>query len=254
MACLTDGEVGEARAFVVQFSSREFVLVHLHDFGVAVQSKSWHAYRYDSLKVVGLHKQDNMSIIEKGEQNVVEEKQDLLEVEDPMKRSLKRFYESPQRLAELTAALRGPSRVSLRVLDWLVTNYAKRVNVVYTSPVTGSAFNMYMAYRSQLKGYRKAEFDPFCRRQRIMWVDSKGQEFETTIGQLTFFRWALTTGVIDYCRQHAKQIESDMLKVQAKRQDEQTRGVAKKTRRKELSRAAVKGCTSTNIKVTLSFS
>ncbi len=177
---------------------------------------------------------------------------EILQDDNPLLDALRAFYGVPVWLQRLTDCLRGPSRVSLRVLDWLVTNYAKRVNIVYPVP-PHCAFNMYTSYKAQLRGYRKAEFDPFCRRERIPWVDSHGREFQTTIGQLTFFRWALTTGVVEYCQQHAKTIEADMLNVQAVRQQEQQRSNGDKVRRRELSQAAVKGCTSTNIDITVSF-
>lgn len=172
--------------------------------------------------------------------------------EDPLLEALKLFYSHPRRLQDLTDCLRGPTRVSLRVLDWLVTNYAKRVNIVYpTTP--HSAFNIHNSYKSQLRGYRKARFDPFCRRERLTWTDPQGRRFETTTGQLNFFRWAMTTGVVSYCRLHAKTIEADMLAAQAKRQEEQKRSNGDKVRRKELSQAAARGCTSTNIDITVTF-
>lgn len=177
----------------------------------------------------------------------------------PLFTSLDRFYSNPERLQQLTDCLRGPDRVSLRVLDWLVTNYAKRLNIVY--PWQDTSFNVYVAYKAQLKGYKKAEFDPFCRRERISYVDSKGNEFDTTIGQLCFFKWAILHGVTSYCMQHAKVIEADMLGAQEKRLSEQKRVreggdskfISNKVRRKELSTAAVKACTRTMINIKLRF-
>ena len=48
----------------------------------------------------------------------------------------------------------GKSKISLRVLDWLVTNYAKKNNIIYElSNSKIRHFNMYLEYKSQLKAY-----------------------------------------------------------------------------------------------------
>ena len=39
--------------------------------------------------------------------------------------SLQRFYASVDNIAEIVAMLQGTSEISLRVIDWFVTNYAK---------------------------------------------------------------------------------------------------------------------------------
>ena len=173
-------------------------------------------------------------------------------IRDPLLQSLTRFFKDKNWLIRLTDTLRGPDRVSLRVLDWLVTNYAKKHNIVYS--LHDSPFNVYTNYKDQLRGYKKSEFDPFCRRKRIPFVDSNGTTFHTTVGQLCFFRWGLSTGVIDYCLKHAAEIESDMLLKQDTRQAEQTRKDKDKSRRKELSTAAVRRVTVTKMPIVVRFS
>ena len=82
--------------------------------------------------------------------------------------------------------------ISLRKLEWFVTNYAKNHHVTYTTP-TGKMFTVHVAYKSSLDGYSKKLFDPFCRTERL---DFQG--FTTTCAQLNFLRWCITNGVIDY--------------------------------------------------------
>lgn len=176
---------------------------------------------------------------------------------DPLLKSLQRHFSDPDNLHELTQCLRGPHRVSLRVLDWLVTNYAKSYNIVYT--LNDAPFNIYTNYKAQLRGYTKSKFDPFCRRKRVPFVDSHGKAFKTTVGQLCFFRWGLSKGVVSYCIQHAKLIEEDMLATQEKRHPEvqsgsKPAGRVTKARRKELSAAAVRRCTMTDMPILIRFS
>ena len=45
--------------------------------------------------------------------------------------SLHRFYNSRNDLANLTPILKGEGDLSLRLIDWFVTNYAKKHHVSY---------------------------------------------------------------------------------------------------------------------------
>ena len=131
---------------------------------------------------------------------------------DVLLRRLRRFYADPANLAVLTSVI-GPgakTRISLRVLDWLITNYSKKRHVVYRLP-GGDTFNVYVRYKAQLDGYSKKFFDPFCRRERLSFRDATGADFQTTVGQLNFFRWAISNGVIAYGVAHAAEIERDMM-------------------------------------------
>ena len=67
-----------------------------------------------------------------------------------------------------------------------------------------------MAYKSQLKGYQKKQFDPFNRTQRIKFYYEQDKFITTTICQLNFFRWAIENNVIDYIKEHISDIEKDM--------------------------------------------
>ena len=70
-------------------------------------------------------------------------------------------------------------------------------------------FIVYLRYRSQLKSYNKANFDPFCRNDRITgWGDTG--DIITTIGQLNFFRWAIENRVLEYINDNLEDIEKDM--------------------------------------------
>lgn len=158
--------------------------------------------------------------------------------------SLRKFYSNPQHLRVLTDVLRNKTPISLRTLDWLVTNYAKKKNIVYT--IGNRTVNVYLDYKSGLKAFSKRAFDPFQRRDRIDIIDADGQPMTSTAGQLNFFRFAITSGVISFALKHASDIEADML--QAIKHRQHVTG-----KRKELSRAAIKSATATNITVTVRF-
>jgi hypothetical protein len=91
-----------------------------------------------------------------------------------------------------------------------VTNYSKRHNTVYI--LDGQEFLVYTNYKSQLKAYSKKLFDPFCRRERILFQIPGEEPFLTTVGKLNFFRWAIEKNVLTYLSLHAPTIEADMNK------------------------------------------
>lgn len=118
------------------------------------------------------------------------------------------------------------SPISLRLIDWFVTNYCKKKNIMYnlnnyknksvnnasgTSPDNfDNYFFVHDNYKSQLKECSKKHFDPFCRRNRIRFYYEPHKYFITTVGQLNFFKWALENHVIDFIRDHLADIEQDM--------------------------------------------
>jgi len=165
--------------------------------------------------------------------------------DDVLLESLRHFYDSPKHSAAVHAILHKPGeKVSLRILDWLLTNYSKKHNVSYILPAEDRMFNMYIDYKSQLRSYSKRRFDVFKRRNRIHFPLADGTMLESTVAQLNLFRWALRNGVMDYCVEHLKDIERDM----NKSMERKTVG-----KRKQLSRAAIQTCTKTPIRVRVSF-
>jgi hypothetical protein len=122
--------------------------------------------------------------------------------------SLQTFYAARKDLPEIMELLQGTSIISLRLIDWFVTNYAKRHNIGYV--MGGQEFMVYMSYKSQLKAYSKKLFDPFCRRERIMFSLPGTDQFITTVGKLNFFRWAIEKNVIEYLKTNRVTVETEM--------------------------------------------
>lgn len=157
----------------------------------------------------------------------IQSKQDMLMC------SLKQFFSVPDNLGKMIPILTQKSKISLRLLDWFVTNYAKKKNIGYFVKLTKGGrerelfFNVYLNYKSQLKAYSKQQFDPFCRKWKIMkrkksycgihFYYKKDQYVETTAGQLNFFRWVILNKVLDYTIEHLTEIQKDMLLYAKKR-------------------------------------
>ena len=123
--------------------------------------------------------------------------------------SLQKFYTSRSDLPELLKIIEGESNMSLRLIDWFVTNYAKFHNISYI--LKNQEFFVYIEYKNQLKAYNKKLFDPFRRHANILLTLSDNIEpFVTTVGKLNFFRWAIEKGVIDYIQLNLTVIEKEM--------------------------------------------
>lgn len=121
--------------------------------------------------------------------------------------SLSRFYGNEDNLQKFKTIIEGDD-VSLRLIDWFVTNYCKKNNIEFQNRST--RYNVYVDYRSQLKAFSKHNFDPFRRRDRIRYFYKDDAFVLTTVGQLNFFKWAIENGIVDYIFDHKHEIEEDM--------------------------------------------
>jgi hypothetical protein len=134
---------------------------------------------------------------------------------DLLLKSLNDFYECESNLEKMVNIINGETKISLRIVDWFVTNYAKKNYTIYGVPTSKNndisihRFKVYNDYKLKLKAYSKKRFDPFCRWERIC-MPFKNRQVETTIGQLNFFKWAIENKVIEYIESNYQMIEHDM--------------------------------------------
>jgi hypothetical protein len=145
--------------------------------------------------------------------------------------------------AEEEAAGEAGSRVSLRLIDYFVTNYARKFlceiaaaapsaaggTVSGTSDASGAnrthsaAVSVYQSVQNALRGLNKKRMDPFCRRHAESdKIELRG--VQTNVAQLSFFRWALINGVLQYIEQHAPEIRADMKEVHLRQKDRRWAG------------------------------
>jgi hypothetical protein len=177
--------------------------------------------------------------------------------------NLMEFY-NKENLNKMIRIINGESKISLRIIDWFVTNYSKKNYTVYElpkivggepSPTETLRFKVYNDYKLKLKAYTKKNFDPFCRWERINIPYDNDNYMETTIGQLNFFKWAIESKIIDYIHENYSYIEMDMnsrnstSKIKYEMQDND------KTRKKreELSVSACKCIKKENVKIVVKF-
>lgn len=124
--------------------------------------------------------------------------------------NLLKFYAQDDNMDYMLRIINGESKISLRIIDWFATNYAKKYYTLYSIHNTGRRFKVYVDYKLKLKAYSKKRFDPFCRWDRINVPYKDDKYIQTTIGQLNFFKWALENDVVRYIEENYANIEKDM--------------------------------------------
>ncbi len=201
---------------------------------------------------------------------------------------IKKFFNEKENIKELLDIIEGNTKLSLRIIDWFVTNYSKKNFIVIhnkkkqierftagkISPKTKKKleekyeeFNVHLNYKSQLKSFQKKQFDPFCRRERINFYYDEKKFIVTTVGQLNFFKWAIENNILKYIRENMNNIEKDMnqnikknksLKVKPNLSNVNIKSLCEqggKTRqkRRELSSSATKTVNRINSEIVLDF-
>lgn len=169
--------------------------------------------------------------------------------------NLTAFYENREYLTKTIAVINGESKISLRIVDWFVTNYAKKNFTVYElkdSYGEPRRFKVYNDYKLKLKAYSKKRFDPFCRWERIKIPYDETKCMETTIGQLNFFKWTIENKIIEFIEANYEDIENDM---NARNSTSKRKNSDTKTRKKreELSVSACKCIKKETVKIIVKF-
>lgn len=162
--------------------------------------------------------------------------------------NLLEYYKKDNNLERILPIINGESKISLRLIDWFVTNYCKKntilTNIINKKTNNNEIINIYQSYKSNLKAFSKQYFDPFRRNKKIFFVFNinsnnfsiiknidilnnteinnteinnnikKENIIETTIGQLNFFKWIIENNIYEYICIHKKIIENDMILIQ----------------------------------------
>lgn len=175
---------------------------------------------------------------------------------DILMSSLQQYFRThPKSLRIFTEVVSNRSTiVSLRLLDWLVTNYVTAQHIPGENiEERTERTNLYFSYTRNLNSYTKVWFDPFARKSadkgsvKIRFHtqtcefglddgsnSTSSDEFvSTTAGQLNFFRVAIEEGFVNYAFEHHDRIQAHMVEGLAAR---------KRTKRESSSESFYKPC------------
>ena len=176
---------------------------------------------------------------------------------DLLMNNLMDFYKDDTNLTRMLKIITGESKISLRIVDWFATNYAKKYYTIFDieDGANSRRFKVYVDYKLKLKAYSKKRFDPFCRWDRISIPYKTDTCIETTIGQLNFFKWALENKVVDYIEENYETIEKDMnnRNSTSKRKEVITDNSKTRKKREELSISATKSIKKEKVEIVVQF-
>lgn len=176
---------------------------------------------------------------------------------DLLMNNLMDFYKDETNLTRMLKIITGESKISLRIVDWFATNYAKKYYTIFDieDGANSRRFKVYVDYKLKLKAYSKKRFDPFCRWDRISIPYKTDTCIETTIGQLNFFKWALENKVVDYIEENYETIEKDMnnRNSTSKRKEVITDNSKTRKKREELSVSATKSIKKEKVEIVVNF-
>ena len=178
--------------------------------------------------------------------------------------NLMKFYIKNNNIDKILPIINGESSISLRLIDWFVTNYSKKHYVIYNvkkikqGEERVTRFKVYVDYKLKLKAYSKKRFDPFCRWDRITIPYKKDTFIQTTLGQLNFFRWAMENEIIKYIEDNIDKIEGDMNKRNStmkyrKGLKGKKKSVSTRKKRQELSVSATKTIKKEDVEIVVKF-
>lgn len=177
---------------------------------------------------------------------------------DVMKQSLIEYFSDKSKLDIMLGVIKGQNRISLRLLEWFITNYSKQYNTsyMYHDEVSGklNRIKVHRSYKGTLRGYNKKKFDTFCRGEHTEIPYEENTNIDSTIAQFRLFQWVIEKKMLDYIDEHYEEIVKDMnlrnnsSKYKPKNVDNKTR-----KKREELSVSAIKSLRKENVDISISF-
>jgi hypothetical protein len=163
-------------------------------------------------------------------------------------KSLTDFYRNSIYIEQIRSIIDQNSIISLRILDWFITNYSKKHRTIISN--NNKSIDVYQNYKLQLKSFSKKQFDPFCRKNKIIFYYNDEDYIETSCGQLCFFRWCFENDILNYVKTNLSTIEQDM-KNSLKSKKSNKEDSAQK--RQPLSISASRSVSRQNVKYTVKF-
>jgi hypothetical protein len=167
-------------------------------------------------------------------------------------KKLMSYYGKDGNIDKILPIINGEHKISLRLIDWFVTNYSKKYFTQY-SLNDNKRFKIYVDYKLKLKAYSKKRFDPFCRWERIAIPYDETSSIQTTLGQLNFFKWILEHKVLEYIEDNLEIIERDMNNRSSSAKNKKSQNNQTRRKRTELSVSATKSIKKEDVEIIVKF-
>jgi hypothetical protein len=166
-------------------------------------------------------------------------------------KSLTDFYQNPIYIEQIKSIIDQNSVISLRILDWFITNFSKKHRTIITN--SNGSIDVYQNYKLQLKSFSKKQFDPFCRKNKIIFYYDDDDYIETSCGQLCFFRWCFDNDILTHVKNNLSTIEQDMKNSLKSKKISKDDTSSSCTKRQPLSISASRSVSKQSVKYVVKF-
>jgi hypothetical protein len=173
----------------------------------------------------------------------------IIDGKELLLQSVTKYFYNNDAIFKVIEIISGKSDISLRDIEWTVTNYTKKNDVYYF--IDDRLFIVHHKYKALLKGYHTSKCETFQRGRRVRFYYNEKDYFITTVGQMCFFKWLIQNKVLDYIEKNLEKIKEDMRISHKTVKEEKTK--TKNNKRRELSKSASNKCVIRNIKVRIEF-
>mgnify|MGYP000607072124 CR=1 FL=1 len=109
-------------------------------------------------------------------------------------KSLTDFYTNSVYIDQIKSIIDQNSVISLRILDWFITNYSKKHRTIINGAV--GSIDVYQNYKLQLKSFSKKQFDPFCRKNKIYFCYAENEQGEEKFIETSWDNYVSLDGVL----------------------------------------------------------
>ena len=167
-------------------------------------------------------------------------------------KELVRFY-NKDKLEKIKPIINQEDDISLRLIDWTLTNYAKKYCIKYQLS-NGRIIDVHQSYKNFMTSYRRNILFDLFRRGKCSKVIYGNQKLSllTGIKQLNSFRFILEIELIDYIRKNKEKIETDM-RISLRRSAANKKNDKTRKKRQELSSSIYRKCMKHYYKTTITF-
>ena len=167
-------------------------------------------------------------------------------------KELVRFY-NKDKLEKIKPIINQEDDISLRLIDWTLTNYAKKHCIKYQL-TNGRIIDVHQSYKNFMTSYRRNILFDLFRRGKCSKVIYGNQKLSllTGIKQLNSFRFILEIELVDYIRKNKEKIETDM-RISLRRSAANKKNDKTRKKRQELSTSIYKKCMKHYYKTTITF-
>lgn len=130
------------------------------------------------------------------------------------------YNENTEYITKFMNIVKRKTGLSLRVIDWLVTNYSKIHSITIEKDGLPPR-DLNRDYQKNLNAYNKKNLDPFARRNKINLVIKhpcgREETRASTVGQLNFFRWFCKNDLDTYLNKEKVKIDEHMRSSESRR-------------------------------------